>query len=468
MAPRIKIGRAPVLLLSLAVAAILSPAAYALREGGLGNAPIRNPNWPQGAAAVYNAPSRIAYWHGPMPGEWHADCRGDVKALNAVLEDFAKLDVKNKRVVVHDGIGNSEWINISNDPARRGAAKMDWTFLVWDPADWARFHNRRINPGPNDAAGPPAQIDIYTGGNIKWSEVVVPGGLVINDLRLEAHGFTLADGLVLEGKVTDLATDKPIAAKVRLERMQPKREGGFVYETIAQTQTDRDGRWVFKKPPPDGWLGVVAEADGYVPRMLGSDKFDNQPRWQHYSGGLAKPATVTGRVTDETGAPLADVEVRIHSITTSNGEGYYSPRDESLKTGADGRFRVDGLPVGRATVGLSKPGYIRPWQPIALPIADIELRMVRAGNILVTVDFTGKARPKEYLVEMETEGFNGVGSYGGVGTLNDKNQFIFKNVPPGRYVLHGRPNPCNESQRTERVTIELHGGKGAEVKLNAR
>ena len=61
----------------------------------------------QGAAAIFNTESRIAYWVGPPfgGGQWHAECRGDAKALNAALADFARLDVKSKQVVVRSGYG---------------------------------------------------------------------------------------------------------------------------------------------------------------------------------------------------------------------------------------------------------------------------------------------------------------------------------------------------------------------------
>ncbi len=196
--------------IAAAILAMAAPEASALREGGVGNAPFRDPGWPAGAALVFNTPWRIAYWHGPLPGEYHADCRGDAKAFNAVLAEFARLDVKNKQVVVHNGVGNSEWLNINNDPARRETAKIDWTFLVWQPADWKHDRERRRKfLGERNAVeksnaaddGPPSQIDVYTGGNIKWEDVRIPAGLKVVDQRLEAHGFTPADGIVLEGKV---------------------------------------------------------------------------------------------------------------------------------------------------------------------------------------------------------------------------------------------------------------------------
>ena len=78
------------LLLATAIVAITSQEAFALIFGDEGNRPIRAPGWPKGADVIFNVQSRIAYWVGPLGGHWHADCRGDAKALSAVLADFAK------------------------------------------------------------------------------------------------------------------------------------------------------------------------------------------------------------------------------------------------------------------------------------------------------------------------------------------------------------------------------------------
>src|ERR1700731_348167 len=110
---------AAVVSLALAITLIVSPQAFALITGGEGNSPIADPGWPKGAAAIFNTKSRIAWWEGPPfgGGQWHAECRGDARALTAVLADFAKLDVKSKRVVLHDGIGHSFWLDPNHEPA---------------------------------------------------------------------------------------------------------------------------------------------------------------------------------------------------------------------------------------------------------------------------------------------------------------------------------------------------------------
>jgi hypothetical protein len=428
-----------------------------------------------GAEVIFNTPARVAWWEGPPfgGGQWHAECRGDAKALSAVLANFAKLKVKSKQVVVHDGVGRSFWLNPNNQAAKRDAAKIDWIFMVWQPASWQRLRKlpADLNPtGSKDAAdGPPSQIDVYTAGNIKWADVVVPRRLKIVDNRLEARGFSPADGAVLEGTVTDLATKKPlVTAKMRLERLETQK-GGYRYTSVAHAETDIAGRWVLKKTPP-GQYRVIIEADGFVPRVIGYAQINDQPRWQAYDGGLARPALVTGRVTDDAGRPLEGVEVRLQDVTANHDGRYETALSSTFKTDADGRFRAEQMPVGRTTIWVYKRGYCRPGlgRQITTPAEGIELSMIKSGRVVVTVDFTGKKRPAGYMVSIEPEGGEAVGKYGGSGNINPKNQMTFEEVPPARYVIRGRPNPSSAGQETEPVTIDLKGGTAAEVKLKAK
>src|SRR5262249_188036 len=175
--------------------------------------------------------------------------------------------------------------------------------------------------------------------------------------------------------------------------------------------------WVLKKAPA-GWHRVVIEAEGFVPRVLGYLNTDDQPRWHRYDGGLARPAIVAGRVTDDPGKPLPDAHAQISGVTTSTGSPSEPPRGYTFKTGRDGRFRTDQVPVGTATIWVHKPGYCRPelgLPPIKTPKEDVKLTMIRAGRIVVTMNFGGKVRPEGYIVSIQPEGGERVGKYGGVG-----------------------------------------------------
>jgi hypothetical protein len=70
----------------LAILALVATPAAALISGGTGNEPLNDPGWPTGGAEIFNDPGRVAYWEGPPygGGQWHAECRGDAAAFNAV------------------------------------------------------------------------------------------------------------------------------------------------------------------------------------------------------------------------------------------------------------------------------------------------------------------------------------------------------------------------------------------------
>jgi hypothetical protein len=350
---------------------------------------------------------------------------------------------------------------------------MDWSFTVWQPAVWKRLSRLPVNVNPtdpNDAKkGPPAVIEVFIGGNVRWSEVTVPAGLEVIDQRLEAHGFSPTDGLVLEGKAADIETQRPVTARVELQRVEPQAKGGYLYPVASKAACDGAGRWFIKKAPA-GWHRLVVFADGYVPRIIGYGQFDDQPRWQSYDCGLARSATVSGRVTDEAGQPLADVDVRLQDVEPSNGGRYELAHEHALKTDADGRFKAEGLPKGKATIWLHRFGYCRPGLGLTVktPADGVTLTMMKSARVRVTVDFGQRKRPGEYLVAIKPAGGEVVGSWGGSGRIDEHNQIHFTDVPPGKYVFHGHPNPWSAQDQTEPITVDLKGGRAAEITLKAK
>jgi hypothetical protein len=94
--------------------------------------------------------------------------------------------------------------------------------------------------------------------------------------------------------------------------------------------------------------------------------------------------------------------------------------------------------------------------------------MVKAAQAKITIDFGDSTRPEGYIVSIEPEGGAAIGTWGGSSNLDPANQVIFSDVPPGRYVIQGRPNPSNGQDQTKPLTIELVGGKTTEVTLMAQ
>jgi hypothetical protein len=460
-------------LLVVSFSAIVIESAFALITGGTGNDPVRDPGWPAGAAVVFNQPTRVAHWVGPPfgGGQWHGDYRGTTQELNAVLENFAKIDAKSKRLNVHDGIGRSFWLNMNNEPAKAEAAKIDWTFVVWEPRSWEQLRGLDARFRPSDVSdendGPPVQLDVYTGGGIRWEDVKVPPGIQLFDDRLEGHGFTRDDGTVLEGDITDLAK-KPLPARVHLQLIETSPKGGYLYTVAKRAASNTNGHWLLTKVPA-GWYRVVALADGYAPRVVGHAKFDGQPGWHSYDGELSPVATVSGRVADDAGKPLPEVDVRLDDVAC-NDKSYQAPDEYKTTTDAEGQFQFDLVPTGKARIWLRKAGYCRPGlgPTIETPAKDVALSMAPSAQIHIVVDFAEAARPKEYIVELTPEGGNVVGSWGGSSQINDKNEVSFKDVPPGRYELVGHPNPSSDKEHTKAIAIDLKGGATEEVKITAK
>ena len=444
--------------------------ANALITGGEGNSPVNAPGWPAGADAVFNVDSRIAYWEGPPigGGQMHSECRGDTAAFNEVLKDFAKIDTESRKLVVHDGIGNSVWLNINNEPELREKAQIDWTFTVWDAEGWNRVKSLplRFRPEPVGQTEMPApEINVYVGLNIDWDQVTVPEGIEVDDRRLEAHGFTLADGTVVEGTVVDVATGSPLKATVHLEEIE-RGDGTYGYSRVSSVESDENGRWVMKSVPA-AWYRIVVESPGRAPRIAGFVKHDGSPTWMSMPTSLVGEGAVSGAVYDEVGSPLAGVKVQLDTMFMVDGVRYQSPRRFEQTTTADGKFHFQNVPKSQTTVSISKSGYARPGlaQKVDVPADGIDLTMFKSATVRIVVNFGQQRRPSGYLVKMEPEGGEVVGSYGGSATLPASNTYEFRDVPPGAYTFYGRPNPGSDDEETEHVTANLEGGETTTVTL---
>ncbi|MBC8290062.1 MAG: carboxypeptidase regulatory-like domain-containing protein [Planctomycetes bacterium] len=433
-------------LFTLAAFLLTAQPALALMWGEVGNKSVRDPGWPKGTAAVFNIPERASYYYADF-GRWHSECRGDAKLFSRVLANFAKIDAKKKQVVVHDGIGVSYWMKTfekSPDPT------VDWILFVPTPSPT----RDKLQPGYD----PILKIDVYTDGKIKWDEVAIPKGLDVVDQRLESHGYELKDGNVIEGTVKDLITGKPLAATMKLQ------DHGNSFKTVRTVKCDEEGHWVVKNAP-QGWHQITLVADGFAPRVVTSLNFTDQPGWSSHASGLAPAVELSGVVKDPEGKPVKGARVGLRDLVTKGGVHYGK---KELVTDKNGRFQTDQIPAGKVTLWAHKTGFLPATEVAQSPTKNVELKLGLAGELEITVDFGEKGKKGGYIVNIEEAAGSKIGSWGGSANVNDKGQYTFKNVPPNKYVIWGRPNPGSTKQTTDKVTVELTGGQSTKVTLKAK
>ncbi|WP_425396821.1 carboxypeptidase regulatory-like domain-containing protein [Aeoliella sp.] len=444
----------------------IAAPSLALIMGSDGDEPVENAGWPVGADVAFNVRERVAYWEGPPfgGGQFHGEYRGDTAALNEVLDIFKDIRNDNKRIVVEDGVGHSFWLNPNREADKEKRARIDWQLMVWSEPNWKQLSGMRADLNPTDPAdreiGPPTVLTIYTGGNIVWDQVKLPEGVKVVDSRLSAHGFTTDDGHVVEGQLTAKESGKPLAGQVDLVRYVAKKTGGYEYTTVKTVETDEAGKWVIKNTP-EGSYQLVGRAEGYVPRIMGYARPSAQPRWQRLDSNLVEGGDVTGRVTTKSGDPLQDVHVRLSNVAVAEGESYRTAGKPETTTNESGEFRIANVPRGTASIYIHKDGYCRPGLglDVTVPSEDVHLEMLRSSNITVIVLFESTEVPEQYMVAIEPEGGNKVGSWGGSARIDEKNQHVFKNVPPGRYKMWGHPNPHSEDEKSEPMLLDLKGGE---------
>ncbi len=179
----------------------------------------------------------------------------------------------------------------------------------------------------------------------------------------------VADGLVVEGRVTDALTGLPIAGATVGE--------GWWFRRTATTDARGDYRLPGCGTPGVGELGVRAR--GYTSAST--------TRLPAAADGLVRldfalqlARSVRGRVVDESGAPIEDAYVA--AVGSAWMEGAQRSDWQSTRTGADGRYRIADLAhdLGHALLVI-RQGY--GTQVHDLPERELETRELELEDIVL-------------------------------------------------------------------------------------
>jgi hypothetical protein len=453
---------------------------HALITGARGNSPVENHGWPEGCVEVANLSTRLGWWEGPPfgGGEYHFEYRGDVNLFQTALDLLAKVESKERVLIVHDGPIESFWLKDEKDP--KNDARYDWSFTVWNPKSYDQLYNNpKSTFSARDPSGhfrqplPQPQIDVYIGGapagaGVDWSRVTVPPGVTVKDERASANGYPPDAGSVLRGRVTDLATSQPIGgAKVVVTKYSGK---GQEYEDVASATAGDDGKFELLHVP-SGSFRIHAMANGYATRLIGYATFRGDTLKEFPSATLAAAKQLSGGVALGDGKPVAGLTVRVDSLISADGKGYIPLDSPQAVTDAKGHFTFDGLPAGSCQLFVHGTGYTQKavLKRHNIPADDLVIRMSAAGNVRGKLTRNGEVpTDQSYIASIIPEGGERVGAWSGGMDVKADGTFEFTDVPPGRYTVTARPNPgpVLKGKDPNEKAIVVESGKTIEIEID--
>lgn len=269
----------------------------------------------------------------------------------------------------------------------RGALVRDALIVVY-PSELSGPETARTTTDDAGAFAVPAlpagsyKILIGRGGWFEWAPGRITDPAQAKAYRVFPGHRTVADSVVtapgvISGRVTTPAGRPAPAIGVTVEDLS--------IASSTSTSTAADGSYAVSLPP--GTEYVVTFTNGELtqlsPRVL---DYALARRYTVRSGRttrvderLLTPATLTGRLVDEFGAPVAGASVLVAQVETA-GEVWGT-------TGSDGRYRFDTMPPGNVKVGFTAPDGRERWAYHKASYTEADLIALSLGTV-TTVDET--------------------------------------------------------------------------------
>ena len=445
------------------LAAMVTPAS-ALITGGK-DEPMKVQGLPEGSLPLANLKTRIAWWEGPPfgGGQYHFEYSGTTSDLQAAIDLFAQVNSPRKQLIVRSGVQNSFWLNITDKTKQQ---TIDWQFVVWRPSNWQQLRGAKAGllPSGEEGDAPTTELVVHVSDRIEWKSLVIPPTLTVVDERLESNGLSIDQGAALEGHIHDSDGAAIAGATITI---------GKDADQVTAT-SDAEGAFLATQIPA-GTHRVVVAAQGFASK----DKYYHpftKSTFKRLDATLAKAAKVPVRVVDDQGKPLDGVEIRVAVCLDRSGDFYRVAGEHQYTSDAAGEFVVTDVPHGKLKFSSRTQGYyynsvLNEHDTAESPII---LTLSPTGTVKVSVaTVDGQPVTSKYIVEIEEAGIDRdkdttVGSWGGSANIGGDGSYTFKNVPPGDYVISGKPNPGRSADRTDPAPVHIKGKDQHHVKLTAK
>jgi protocatechuate 3,4-dioxygenase beta subunit len=289
--------------------------------------------------------------------------------------------------------------------------------------------------------------------------------------------FALPRGRRVRGRVLD-AEARPLAGAYVAAVASVDGPEGQRTDWVSGT-TDGGGEFELDGLTPDLRHCLLASADGFATQVYDfpPDELE-QPELVLDAIELAAPAVLAGRVEDEEGRPVGDVEVtlaganrdrgrfRIGSSLDPNGEGEWYVNSRVARGGADGRFWFGALPAGTYEIRARRAGA--PGSPSRR--LEIEEGEMRDGFVLTfprgeairgtVVDETGRGLDGVYVIaSLEKPRVAGdAARRDGVSVRTDASgAFEIQGLVPGTYGLRLHPYELESNPDSPWLSDRIEG-----------
>jgi protocatechuate 3,4-dioxygenase beta subunit len=265
-----------------------------------------------------------------------------------------------------------------------------------------------------------------------------------------------------------------------LRKAQVRMMSGELRENRLAT-TDVEGRYEFKEVRA-GRYNISANKGSYVGLSYGQQRPNDMPKpiaildnqlVERMDFTLPRGGVITGRILDEFGEPMADVQVSAQQFQTVQGQRRLVPTGRQGSTNDIGEFRLFGISPGqyylmatwRSTNPMNNQEKIA-YAPMYYPgtenaaqaqrvtlaagqeLSDIvmSLKPLRATRVSGTV-VTSNGRPMPGYVMVVSTGGSGFSASSG-GPIRPDGTFTVNGLAPGEYQLRAQSNgmPSDDSE----------------------
>ncbi|GEN13427.1 Carboxypeptidase regulatory-like domain-containing protein [Myxococcus fulvus] len=266
--------------------------------------------------------------------------------------------------------------------------------------------------------------------------------------------MNLGEALHVEGSVFGVDPREPVAGAVVTVTAQlpPQRE--------LKATTGADGRYRLGPVEPGPWSFTV-EARGYIDLPYGKEvELGSGTGSQDFT--LERATSISGRVVDEAGHPLAGIHLNLEQAELEDPVDYET--QETALTDSDGAFVLDASAPGDYELIPQTHRFITQRLKMTAPARDVLVTLLAGGEVEGTLS-DARGLPLSgftvYVAPLETEDPGEILTAQGV---TSEGRFSRKGVPPGRYRIVAQAVTDGVDQEVS-AEVEVRQGEVTKVEL---